>query len=340
MRRKNAYWVLAVLVGMLALCGCGKKAEQVTIIEKNEEINVNIGKMITDVPELITNAKPKLNIYSQDITARMSEYKIFYIADAHISLCDGRDAELLNKSEARNKSFTCEGSAPQDTFDRLIKRAGRSNADLVILGGDIIDSATQASVEHVEEQLNSLGKPYIYLMGNHDFEYGEEYFSQTAYEVHLPKLDSVHGTKSYQIYEDEEVIVFAADDNNNQISDEALAAFKETVKKDKPIVLALHVPLEPQKGDKELLDRCKAEWGEDEYGKSKVTIGINGIYPNETTNEFLQLVYAPESNVALVLAGHVHFQYSGYLTDNVKQIIAGAAYEGNAVEVTLKWPER
>jgi len=282
------------------------------------------------------DAKPLLNIQKNTIAANTEEFTIFFIADSHISMCDDRDAELLEKSANRSNSFTVEGAAPEETFDRLIKEANKSNADLVILGGDIIDSAMYASVEHVEKQLKKLKKPYIYFMGNHDFEYGSEYFSSTAYEEYLPRLEEVRGNQSYQIFETEDLIVFAADDNNNQISPEALEAFKGILGKNKQIVLALHVPLEPQTGDESFLEECKNVWGPSADGKSRVTMGINGVYPNETTSEFINLVYAPESQVKLVLAGHVHFYHADKLTDSTNQIVTGAAFDGDAVEVTLK----
>ena len=73
-----------------------------------------------------------------------------------------------------------------DRFDALTDTI--SNEDILILGGDIIDSAMYASIDHVEDRLKKLKIPYLYSMGNHDFEYGSEYFSATAYEEYLPRL--------------------------------------------------------------------------------------------------------------------------------------------------------
>lgn len=308
--------ILAVLFTSFFILGCGGEAETAQ------------------------GEKPELNIYEKTVAADTSKYTIFFIADSHISMCDERDSELLEKAANRNNSFTVEEAAPQETFDRLIDEANKSDANLVVFGGDIIDSAMYASIEHVQEQLNKLNKPYIYFMGNHDFEYGSEYFSSVAFEEYLPRLSKMRGEESFQIVEEEDLIVFAADDNSNQITPKALEAFKETVKKGKPIVLALHVPLEPQTGDESFIDKCKEVWGPSPEGKSRVTMGLNGVYPNETTMEFINLVFEEESNVKLVLAGHVHFYHEDMLTDNTKQIVTGAAFDGDAVKVTLKWPER
>jgi len=281
----------------------------------------------------------KINVRSVNVSAKMSSYKIFFIADSHISMCDERDSELMEKASTRSNSFMHEGVAPQDTFDRLIDEAIKSDCNLVIFGGDIIDSAMYASIEHVSEQLKRLNKPYIYFMGNHDFEYGSEYFSPKAYEEYLPRLNEIHGEKSYQIKEEEEVIVFAADDSNSQIDVETLEAFKEVQAKGKPIVLAVHVPLEPQEENSAFVEKCKEVWGPSPEGKSRVTMGYNGVYPNETTREFLNLVFAEDSNVELVLGGHVHFYSYDVLNNNITQVVTGAAFDGEAVSVELKWPE-
>ena len=37
----------------------------------------------------------------------------------------------------------------------------------------------------------------------------------------------------------------------------------------------------------------------------------------------------------LVLAGHIHFYHKDVLNDKTLQIVSGAAYEGNALEITL-----
>ena len=224
-------------------------------------------------------------------------------------------------------------------FKNLILDAADREADMVILGGDIVDSAMYKSIEYVEEQLNVLRSkeiPFLYYSGNHDFEYGSEYFSQTAYDEYLPRLDDIHGVKSYRVAEYEDLIIFTADDANNQITEEALEAFKKVIKTGKPVVLGIHVPLEPETNDTSFLEICKTTWGADDAGHSRVTIGPNGCHMNETTKEFRELVLAKDSPVVLVLGGHVHFFHEDELNERTIQIVTGAAFEGNAVDITLK----
>ena len=187
---------------------------------------------------------------------------------------------------------------------------------------------------------SSLKTAYVYLTGNHDFEYGTEYFSETAYSQYKTRLFEIHGNKDFRVVEYDDLIIYTADDENNQISEEAFAAYKEAAKKGKPMVVCLHVPLEPEEPGSEFVQACKDVWGASDDGHSRVSIGPEGCYINETTQEFRDLVLAEDSPVVLVLAGHIHFYRNDSLNENTRQIVTGAAYEGNAVEVTLRPPQR
>ena len=306
-----------VFAVIIFICACGRETDN------------KIENETTAIPVQISEETLEVEGFER-------EFSIFFLADSHISLCDERDKELMEKAWSRSRLYKVDDIEAWDRFDALIENADNDKNDIIILGGDIIDSAMYASIDHVNGQVASLSIPYMYTIGNHDFEYGTEYFSNKAYEEYLPRLDDLHGKDSYQVNEYDDLIIFSADDYNNQVSASALEAYKREAAKGKPIVLIVHVPIEPVTGDDSLTEKCKEVWGSSEDGKSKVTMGVNGCYPNDTTNEFLDLVLADESPVVLVLAGHIHFYHKDMLNDNIVQIVTGAAFEGNALRVTLK----
>lgn len=296
--------VIAALSVMLMVCGCGK---------------------------------PQINVHEEvvEVDGITSDHYLYFMADSHISICDETDKDLMEKAAAREASFAYNGFKAQDYFASLITDAISRDKEMVILGGDIIDSAMNASINYVEEQLNTLDSPYVYNMGNHDFEYGAEYFSETAYIEYLPRLDDMRDGTSYQIRDMGEYIIFAADDSNSQIDEDVLNAYREVTTQGKPIVLVVHVPIEPVNGDMSLVEKCIEVWGASDAGKSRVTMGLNGVYPDESTQEFINLVLSEDSPVVLVLAGHIHFYHDDMLNDNVRQIVTGAALEGESVYVRL-----
>lgn len=332
--KNKGFLALALAISLLTVTACGQNGGNQ---EANAQSATPENENTVTVEETDTGSIP-LNVRQEviDVEGINGEHKIFFLADSHISMCDDRDAELMDKATQRAASFAADGIQAQDRFDAIIGKAGETDREMVILGGDIIDSAMYASIEHVKEQLDSLSSPYLLTMGNHDFEYGTEYFSPTAYEQYLPRLNEMRDDTPYQVREYDDIIYFTADDNNSQIDQAILDAYKVEAAKGKPIVLNVHVPIEPVTGDMSLVDECKAVWGPSADDKSRVTMGINGCYPNAVTSEFISLVTAEDSPVVLVLAGHIHFYHKDKLNDKIVQIVTGAAFEGEAVEITLK----
>ncbi len=331
--KNKVFLALALTILLISATACGQNGSDV---QANAE-NASKDTVTTETVENTEYSIP-LNIYQEviDIEGIETEHKIIFLADSHISMCDDRDSELIEKATQRASSFAADGIWAQDRFDAIIRKANETDCEMVILGGDIIDSAMYASIEHVKEQLDSLSSSYLLTMGNHDFEYGTEYFSPVAYEQYLPRLDEMRDDTPYQIREYDDIIYFTADDNNSQIDQSILDAYKVEAAKGKPIVLNVHVPIEPVTGDMSLVDKCKEVWGPSADDKSRVTMGINGCYPNQVTREFINLVTAQDSPVVLVLAGHIHFYHKDMLNDKIVQIVTGAAFEGEAVEITLK----
>ena len=147
---KKKYWIagvgiLLIVCAVTALILCKKKPRPV--IEITEE-----------------------NLEVKGLT---KEYRFFFTADSHISLADERDTEeVKEKAVARHEAFTYNGFASEVYFDALMKEAGKRDEDMVILGGDIVDSAMFASLDRAKKAIDGQGHPYLYYSGNHDFEYG------------------------------------------------------------------------------------------------------------------------------------------------------------------------
>lgn len=265
-----------------------------------------------------------------------SPYKIIFLSDTHISLCDERDSSLREKAAERYEASRSQnGTAAEDTFQQLMNYVKAQNPDLLILGGDILDSAMFASIDFVKEELEATGVPYLFTTGNHDFEYGSEYFTPEAYSVYLPRLNELRNTDTdYQILETDGFTIFSVDDKGSQVSEEALEAFLSLEASGKPVLLVTHVPIEPIESD-DLCMLTKQVWGEDANGNSKVLMGYGACIPNETTTNFINEVCADDSPVFLVLAGHIHFYHKDTLGPNTTQITTGAGYEGELLNITI-----
>ncbi|MBO4980497.1 MAG: metallophosphoesterase [Lachnospiraceae bacterium] len=265
------------------------------------------------------------------------EFVLIFLADTHVSLCDVRDQDVMEKARSRYESFRDHrGQGADESFQELMDYVKEEEPDLLILGGDIVDSALWASIDFVSAALKDTGVPVIYAMGNHDFEHGKEYFSEQAYQTYLPRLQDISETcGGFQQKEYEDFVIFSVDDKCNQVSEEALKAMEQLSLQKKPVILVTHVPIEPA-ADTCLLEETKRVWGLSSDGHSRVLLGQNSCVPNETTAKFLELVLAKDSPVVLVLAGHLHFGHRDMLTEDIVQIVAGAGYQKCLVKIKIR----
>ncbi|MCR5650906.1 MAG: metallophosphoesterase [Lachnospiraceae bacterium] len=281
-----------------------------------------------------------LNIFEKtlEVEGLDRDLDILFIADSHLSLCDDRDMEVYDKAVFRyGNMLDANGRPAYQTFHEFVDYANAEKPDLLILGGDIVDSAMMASINFLQGELKNLSVPYLYVLGNHDFEYGNEYYSKRAYEEFLPRLLEVsHSDKGSHLYSLGGMYVFAADDSNSQYTEDELAKFKEICDDGRPVLFVTHVPIEPGMGNTELYDKSIELFGTDSKGNSRALIGEHSVIPNVTTQEMLDLVLADDSNVFCVLAGHVHYPHEDLLNENVTQIVTGAAFRSRGVLLHLK----
>lgn len=310
--QKRFLQALAVLCGMSCLVGAGKKADGFGSIQV-QDVRLSLAGIA-------------------------HEYEFFLIADTHISLCDGRDRELMEKADSRREAFEREsGKIATRTFHNLITEAVDGQADLTVFAGDITDSAMYASVDFVQKEVSRLDMPYLYVTGNHDFEYGDQYFSKKAYRDYFPRLQGLTGTdRQYAVWENEDIVVVGIHDKNNQFSKSAVQALLPLMQGDKPVIVVLHVPLQPQYENSRLEQQADDVWGLSAKGRCRVLIGETACKPNKTTQKLLDAIFDKNSPVAAVLAGHIHFYNQSMLDEKAVQVVAGAGYYGDAVRVHLK----
>ncbi|MBO4374763.1 MAG: metallophosphoesterase [Lachnospiraceae bacterium] len=285
----------------------------------------------------------QINIYEKtiEIDGLERDADILFIADMHISLCDDRDMDVYDKAVYRyGNMLDANGRPAYQTFHEFVDYANTEDPDLFILGGDILDSAMMASVNFLEQELSTLDVPYMYMLGNHDFEYGNEYFSKKAYEEYRPRVVEVSGSENgAHLFDVAGIHIFAADDANSQFTPEELEEFKKVYSDGKPVLFIGHVPFEPEMGDTSLYDKSVELFGTDSNGNSRALIGEHSVVPNETTKEMRDLILADDSPVFCVLSGHIHYPHEDQLAPDVTQIVAGAAYRSRGVLLHLRRPE-
>ncbi len=310
-KRKNpggrAKWhALAVMCLLLGLTGCGRERQW----EKHME---------------------EETLYLEGVEG---EYTLLFLTDTHVIVRD-RDAseqEAGNEEQRYPAFFNEEGVSSAEQFPEWIRYANENKVDAVLLGGDIIDSPSEANLRWLEEQLSGLQMPYLYVNGNHDWTYPWEYMTDTARKTYLPKLEAfMGGNSALHSLELGELVLVGIDDSTNQVDPEALAAYEEILSRGRPVIVMAHVPFLTQS----VLGKAVEAW------ESPVVIGggnFGGIYPNEASERFLALTVGETSPVELLLAGHVHFYDRDVIEGEkeVLQLVGAAGFQGNGILIHIR----
>ena len=305
MHLKKGAVLLAWMVILLAAGGCGR--------EKSWERHIT-----------------EETVYIEGLEG---EYTFLYLTDTHMVVKDGQAAgqEADNEAARYLLMMNEEGISAAEQFPEWIRYANDRKVDAVLLGGDIIDTPSQANLRWLQEQLSQLKMPYLYVPGNHDWTYPWEYMTEAGRETYLPLLEPfMQGNTAVQSLDFGEFTILGVDDSSGQVDKEALAVYEQLLTQGCPVIVVAHVPFLTQS----VLGRAKEVWD------GPVVIGggaYGGIYPDEYSEEFVKKITAADSPVKLILAGHVHFYDRDFVwgEKEVLQLVGGAGYQGNAILIHI-----
>ena len=261
------------------------------------------------------------------------EYDLLFLTDSHVIVTSDKDTQQETASAEKRKGqfVNEEGVCSAEQFTDWITYADAMQPDAVLLGGDIIDSPSEGNVEFLKKELGRLKMPYLYVPGNHDWTYEWDYMTEHAEEEYLSRLNPfMNDNPGLQKLDIGEIRIIAVDNSSNQVVEGILEEYEELLQTEQRVIVMLHVPLLTQS----VLKHAKEVWN------SPVVLGggnYGGIYPNETSQKFLEMTTAGKSPVELVLAGHVHFYDKDYIEGEKKvlQIVNGAGYKGWGMHLHL-----
>ncbi len=261
------------------------------------------------------------------------EYTLLFLTDTHaIVQSQGASEQEAANEEARYPTFFNEEGVPSaEQFPEWIRYANENGVDAVLLGGDIIDTPSEANLRWLEEQLGQLDMPYLYVNGDHDWTYPWEYMTEAGKEAYLPLLEPfMQDNTVIHSLDFGEFTVVGIDDSPGQVEVGVFPAYEEILAEGRPVIVLAHVPFMTQS----VLGKAREAWS------SPVVIGAGnygGIYPNEDSERFVSRTTAASSPVELVLAGHVHF-YDRDVIEGEKQVlqlVGGAGFRGEAILIHI-----
>ncbi len=251
-----------------------------------------------------------------------NEYSFLFLTDTHLVVESEDDTTEEKDFEKTLFGFTnINGIRSEEAFPYWVEYANQMKVDGVLLGGDILSYPTVGGVAFLGDHLNNLNCPYVYTFGNHDWSFPWEYLSDEKYKEMLSTISE------NQVLEYEDMIILALDDSADQLTEESLNLFKKYYDSGKKLILVMHVPISTPS----VSEHSKIDW------KRNISIGGDGITPNEMSNEFIHMVEAEDSPVICILDGHVHFYDRSVLGNDVTvQIVGDEGYGGYGILLRIK----
>lgn len=311
---KKAGALLGVSLFLLAGSGCGfSRAEPVS-----EEITTS------SLPKNQGSPYDAFHIAEKEliVPGMAEEYDFLFLSDTHVIKLDGtEEARVTENALPRVVAFRDErGAVSLGNFPRWMKYANENEMDMVLFGGDIIDFPSEENLNILAKNLESLEMPYVYALGNHDWTYPWDYMTPAGREEYRPLFIPFTGDPpAASVTECGELVILSVDNSSNQVDGEALPIVDRALSAGKPVIVVLHVPFSTET----LLEKASLVW------ENAVCVGMEekgGISPDENTLAFQEKIYAEDSPVVCVLAGHAHIADDGMLTEKIPQYVNGAGY--------------
>lgn len=302
----------AIFFAVASIIGCGKKdyGNEFTTAPLSDG-GYEIEEVVLECPEI------------------SGEYNLLVVADLHlISINDEVLPQSIDEVKARISNFRKEGKGLSSAkrWKKLPTYINNCNSDMVLFAGDMVDFASKENIDLLKTGIDEIiNAPILYARADHDISpFYMTSMSQTAYNECLDRqMEVSHYADAF--YEDlGEVVILVINNSTGQVTDSGLLVVKEAIEIGKPIVLLTHVPIDS------MIDDSLREMSGAMFAGRNLTWGLETEYyrPEDTTKEFLNLVYAEDSLIKEIVCGHLHFEWDGYITENTHEHVYSPAFDG------------
>lgn len=259
---------------------------------------------------------------------------LLQITDSHLVEVDDRDPEAIaSGTELRENLMASSPSGwnPRQHLQQAIARANELDVDYVVLTGDMIHFPSAANLDMFEYELKALKAPYLYLPGNHDWQFPHLPVNDATRAEYYPSLHPfTAGNPAYQMRDVHGIRLVALDNSTYQIDDAQLAFLRQQLDTQVPCLLFIHIPiytpaLAPavwNKFDAPIMmaapgwtPEAQADWGVRDSDTS--TIACHRL-----------LVEGGAPSIAAIFCGHVHFAHEAPFGDGQVQYVTRPGFEG------------
>ena len=257
-------------------------------------------------------------------------FNVLFLADTHFTIEDERGRDYYDYTRRMGGSTVepenyGKGNGRDLALCASLDKAKKEGSELVILGGDIINFPSSASVEYIDSLLDKSGLEWMYIAGNHDWHYegesGTAFFQREKWTYSNLK-DLYQGDNPMCYSKVVHNINFVMIDNSAfEITQEQLSFLQGQINRGLPIILSMHIPV--------YLSGHNIDYGcghPDWNKKNDIYYEIERRDPwpekgfTEITYQFRNLVLnSPE--VIGIYAGHTHEEAIDFFNDKLQYVV-------------------
>lgn len=266
--------------------------------------------------------------------------KFLHVSDTHLACADERDDERkLKLAGERSRLFEQDTGRCRKYLNESLDYAKR-HCDLLIHTGDIIDFVSYLNLELAKEAL--AGADCFFVAGNHEFsKYVGEAFEDEAYKMDSMPLvqKAFKNNLRFDSMVTDGLNLVGMDNVYYHFNETQYGQLRGEVDKGLPILLLLHVPLyTPELYHESIVIRGEGNAGimgcPEELLKSYPEDRYIQQRPTELDLELIGYITA-QPLIKAVFTGHKHYYHESPLAGGIKQYVAGAHYEGDAIEIEV-----
>jgi len=259
-----------------------------------------------------------------------NRYRFLHITDSHLLLYDEK-----TQTDARNayyatrvKDFMYNGRTTTEYFEVLWDYAlahqqedDPDKLDGVLLTGDIIDFPSPENLQFLQEHLAKLKIPHVYVMGNHDWSYFDDYHTAHSMIADRPLLAGVSGGNVH-VHKAKigELTFVAVDDTLDMYEDGVAETLADALSGEKNVLLMQHIPFYIPSLHEDTVKR----W------KSDLNLGGGDVDRGDNWKKVKALILAEDSPVRALITGHLHFWHEDSFEGKIPQFVTALSAFGNA----------
>lgn len=253
----------------------------------------------------VKGIKKKIIYHFSDI--HLTEYDVLSDEAEIIKAKKGTDGWAkgrLNFAASNNESTAEELQLSSgEHFSNLISLS--ESGDAFVMTGDICDFINGANMRKIDADLKNAKVPFIAVCGNHD----------KASDI--PDGHIYSALKNpVQTLDLGDMIIVGIDDSEGKITSYQLDRLKELLSQDKPLIIAIHIPIMTDDNADRLM-QCGSYFS------------LNNPNSSAETLEFIEILKQNTDKIVAVLAGHLHFANNSKVENGLMQYVSTQGLLGN-----------